>query len=142
MTPTVCFLCHLGVLPLSQSTEAVLRDHSPGSPRRNRPLSVQIRDWGARFRLPQATPKYCSKPLGCGSTPIRLGVLIDNKTVSVRSSSTDADRSVPVLWCSLECTPACQAGGRGFKSRQDRQSRRLLGTGGTRSGSSVGRALA
>src|SRR5438105_9853562 len=25
-----------------------------------------------------------------------------------------------VLWCSLECTPACQAGGRGFKSRQDR----------------------
>ncbi len=27
---------------------------------------------------------------------------------------------VLVLWCSLECTPACQAGGRGFKSRQDR----------------------
>jgi hypothetical protein len=26
-----------------------------------------------------------------------------------------------VLWCSLECTPACQAGGRGFKSRQDRK---------------------
>ena len=26
-----------------------------------------------------------------------------------------------VLWCSLECTPACQAGGRGFKSRQDRR---------------------
>ena len=24
------------------------------------------------------------------------------------------------LWCSLEGTPACQAGGRGFKSRQDR----------------------
>src|SRR5664280_1885860 len=24
------------------------------------------------------------------------------------------------LWCSLECTPACQAGGRGFKSRQVR----------------------
>ena len=23
-------------------------------------------------------------------------------------------------WCSLECTPACQAGGRGFKSRRDR----------------------
>ena len=28
-----------------------------------------------------------------------------------------------VLWCSLECTPACQAGGRGFKSRQDRKAR-------------------
>ncbi len=25
-----------------------------------------------------------------------------------------------VPWCSLECTPACQAGGRGFKSRRDR----------------------
>jgi hypothetical protein len=32
----------------------------------------------------------------------------------------DGDRGGPVLWCSLECTPACQAGGRGFKSRQDR----------------------
>ena len=29
-----------------------------------------------------------------------------------------------VLWCSLECTPPCQGGGRGFKSRQDR----VLGT--------------
>ena len=27
---------------------------------------------------------------------------------------------VMVPWCSLECTPACQAGGRGFKSRRDR----------------------
>ena len=26
-----------------------------------------------------------------------------------------------VLWCSLECTPPCQGGGRGFKSRQDRK---------------------
>ena len=26
-----------------------------------------------------------------------------------------------VLWCSLECTPPCQGGGRGFKSRQDRR---------------------
>ncbi len=24
------------------------------------------------------------------------------------------------LWCSLECTPPCQGGGRGFKSRQVR----------------------
>jgi hypothetical protein len=28
--------------------------------------------------------------------------------------------AVSDLWCSLECTPACQAGGRGFKSRQVR----------------------
>src|SRR5205807_2161670 len=42
-----------------------------------------------------------------------------------------------VLWCSLECTPACQAGGRGFKSRQDRSRE-----GHIRSGSSVGRARA
>ena len=25
-----------------------------------------------------------------------------------------------VLWSSLECSPPCQGGGRGFKSRQDR----------------------
>ena len=29
-----------------------------------------------------------------------------------------------VPWCSLECTPACHAGGRGFKSRRDRQTPR------------------
>ncbi len=40
-----------------------------------------------------------------------------------------------VPWCSLECTPACQAGGRGFKSRRDRHQD-------PRSGSSVGRASA
>src|SRR3546814_5110623 len=31
--------------------------------------------------------------------------------------------STMVPWCSLECTPACQAGGRGFKSRRDRHTR-------------------
>ena len=30
------------------------------------------------------------------------------------------DSTILVPWCSLECTPACQAGGRGFKSRRDR----------------------
>src|SRR5581483_10479657 len=30
--------------------------------------------------------------------------------------------STLVLWCSLECTPPCQGGGREFKSRQDRGS--------------------
>ena len=32
-----------------------------------------------------------------------------------------------VPWCSLECTPACQAGGRGFKSRRDRHFARSPG---------------
>src|SRR5690606_37551872 len=32
---------------------------------------------------------------------------------------------ISVPWCSLECTPACQAGGRGFKSRRDRHLRSL-----------------
>src|SRR3546814_8909966 len=31
--------------------------------------------------------------------------------------------STMVPWCSLECTPACQAGGRWFKSRRDRHTR-------------------
>src|SRR3546814_10713968 len=31
--------------------------------------------------------------------------------------------STMVPWCSLDCTPACQAGGRGFKSRRDRHTR-------------------
>ena len=33
-----------------------------------------------------------------------------------------------VLWCSLECTPPCQGGGREFKSSQDRftQSKRIM----------------
>jgi hypothetical protein len=29
--------------------------------------------------------------------------------------------AVTDLWCSLECTPPCQGGGRGFKSRQVRR---------------------
>ncbi len=51
-----------------------------------------------------------------------------------------------VLWCSLECTPPCQGGGRGFKSRQDRWETRLPHVRGPRllprPGSSVGRARA
>ncbi|GAP50355.1 putative serine/threonine protein kinase [Streptomyces azureus] len=31
-----------------------------------------------------------------------------------------------VLWSSLECSPPCQGGGRGFKSRQDRSEERGL----------------
>src|SRR5690606_37967751 len=34
-----------------------------------------------------------------------------------------AQSEISVPWCSLECTPACQAGGRGFKSRRDRHLR-------------------
>jgi hypothetical protein len=45
-------------------------------------------------------------------------------TVSFRST---AQHQVPrnlVLWSSLECSPPCQGGGRGFKSRQDRSRER------------------
>ena len=40
----------------------------------------------------------------------------------VQGSSSSSKRELVVkdLWCSSECTPACQAGGRGFKSRQVR----------------------
>src|SRR3546814_16304003 len=31
--------------------------------------------------------------------------------------------STMVPWCRLECTPACQDGARGFKSRRDRHTR-------------------
>src|ERR1700728_2420236 len=70
---------------------------------------------------------------------LRLGLL---------PGTTHAAFAVEDLWCSLECTPACQAGGRGFKSRQVRQARgaeeRNLGAVACppRSGSSVGRARA
>jgi hypothetical protein len=32
------------------------------------------------------------------------------------------------LWCSSECTPPCQGGGRGFKSRQVRHQIRFVST--------------
>src|SRR5664280_837200 len=43
------------------------------------------------------------------------------------------------LWCSSECTPPCQGGGRGFKSRQVRSTPERVTR---RSSSSVGRARA
>ena len=44
-----------------------------------------------------------------------------------------------VLWSSLECSPPCQGGGRGFKSRQDRWGRQVVA--GPRPGSSVGTSV-
>ena len=40
-------------------------------------------------------------------------------TVSLAAQEGSAPQSL-VLWSSLECSPPCQGGGRGFKSRQDR----------------------
>ena len=34
--------------------------------------------------------------------------------------ASNTAHAVTDLWCSLECTPPCQGGGRGFKSRQVR----------------------
>jgi hypothetical protein len=39
-------------------------------------------------------------------------------TIEPKNSTAHA---VTDLWCSLECTPPCQGGGRGFKSRQVRR---------------------
>jgi hypothetical protein len=39
-------------------------------------------------------------------------------TIEPESNTAHA---VTDLWCSLECTPPCQGGGRGFKSRQVRR---------------------
>ena len=41
-------------------------------------------------------------------------------TVSSRSATHQSAPRNLVLWSSLECSPPCQGGGRGFKSRQDR----------------------
>src|SRR5438128_6667714 len=53
--------------------------------------------------------------------------VVTENEVSRQDRRCYPDASPLVLWCSLECTPACQAGGRGFKSRQDR-AMRCLGT--------------
>jgi hypothetical protein len=45
------------------------------------------------------------------------GPLKGETHVEPNSSTAHA---VTDLWCSLECTPPCQGGGRGFKSRQVR----------------------
>ena len=45
----------------------------------------------------------------------------DKVSLPDRASAREGIALVP--WCSLECTPACQAGGRGFKSRRDRHHR-------------------
>ncbi|CAL2056409.1 hypothetical protein GPN2_10523 [Streptomyces murinus] len=39
--------------------------------------------------------------------------------ISQHKATSQVPRNL-VLWSSLECSPPCQGGGRGFKSRQDR----------------------
>jgi hypothetical protein len=61
-----------------------------------------------------------------GAPAIRnwLGCLSERSHRIVRRAAIDSNGGVGNdldLWCSSECTPACQAGGRGFKSRQVRQ---------------------
>ena len=58
-----------------------------------------------RFLQPAAGSRRTGRRASDGPRPWRASML--------RSRHKD-------LWCSLECTPACQAGGRGFKSRQVR----------------------
>jgi hypothetical protein len=64
------------------------------------------------------------------ATSSLLSIINERLPWPVGTLYTGADRQAPLdeavnqynwdLWCSLECTPACQAGGRGFKSRQVR----------------------
>jgi hypothetical protein len=46
-------------------------------------------------------------------------LLLEGETTIELESNTA--HAVTDLWCSLECTPPCQGGGRGFKSRQVRR---------------------
>ena len=59
-------------------------------------------------------------PLGVQGSAHRF--MADDDNTALRGSNNTALRgsNIMVPWCSLECTPACQAGGRGFKSRRDR----------------------
>ncbi len=50
-----------------------------------------------------------------GRSPLGQVAAAGQRCCADRSRAPSGD-----LWCSLECTPACQAGGRGFKSRQVR----------------------
>ena len=47
--------------------------------------------------------------------------------MSIEPANSTA-HAVTDLWCSLECTPPCQGGGRGFKSRQVRRQIRSVTT--------------
>ncbi len=123
---------------------ACLTSHSRRRPRTTSSLSPRISKSGPRF--------VAVDPAAVATHPNRQ-LLVGHRD----------------LWCSLECTPACQAGGRGFKSRQVRsrvsvaschvRRRRVLRVAvrcdgsscgnmerswqqGERSGSSVGRARA
>ena len=91
-----------------------------------------LRTPGARMQVTARVPQALNwvrppSSSGLGHRPFKVAA-------RVRIPLGVPQQSSLVLWCSLECTPACQAGGRGFKSRRDRPR--------SRSGSSVGRARA
>jgi hypothetical protein len=46
----------------------------------------------------------------------------------IEPANNNTAHAVTDLWCSLECTPPCQGGGRGFKSRQVRRQIRSVTT--------------
>ena len=63
----------------------------------------------------QGEPNF--DPEGLATRSSQAGIRVEQSTR--RASRVHKPHSM-VPWCSLECTPACQAGGRGFKSRRDR----------------------
>ena len=51
-----------------------------------------------------------------------------NGEMDVIDPANNTADAVTDLWCSSECTPPCQGGGRGFKSRQVRHQIRSVST--------------
>ena len=91
-----------------------------------------------QFGGPTSEPKW-------GRTGHRLEWRVAQREADRRPEGTTIIVATD-LWCSSECTPPCQGGGRGFKSRQVRHHARSRSRATpdevTRSGSSVGRARA
>ena len=74
-------------------------------------------------------------------SPINVALRVrGHDHIDLRFASRGLDlENTEDLWCSSECTPPCQGGGRGFKSRQVRSTPERVTR---RSSSSVGRARA
>ena len=86
-----------------------------------RPSSVQAR--GLRGRRPDP-PRRHAVGLGPGRTRAgaEAGTGYSEGLLNGRKLPTGGHTAIAAtdLWCSSECTPPCQGGGRGFKSRQVR----------------------
>src|SRR3954452_4058532 len=74
--------------------------------------------WSPTARTPWAHPPSSSS--GPGRRPFKAVARVRIPLGARRDAVRGRVATRKVLWSSLECTPPCQGGGRGFKSRQDR----------------------